>query len=161
MRIKDTTVLTTVAVALTFAGASAADWSRYGNARFNYWVDIPPGFSKVKEPDNGDGGVSVSPQGKAELRVWGSYLTDRDFRSETKWRIDQDRADGWDVSLQKQQSKWAVWSGAKGDRIFYERAMPVCDGAAAYFRLEYDKAEAKAFDPIIVRLGTSLRSGKC
>ena len=155
------TAATTIALSLFAVCAFAADWSRYGNARFNYWIDIPPGFSKVKEPDNGDGGVSTSLQGNAELRVWGSYLTDRDFRGEAKWRIDQDRADGWDVSFQKQQTKWAVWSGAKGGRIFYERAMPVCDGAAAYFRLEYDKAQAKAFDPIVARLGTSLRSGKC
>jgi hypothetical protein len=161
MRSKAIAGLTTVAIALSAAYASAAEWSRYGNARFNYWIDIPPGFSKVKEPDNGDGGVSVSSQGNAELRVWGGYLTQGDFKGETKWRTDQDRAGGWTIAHQKQQSKWAVWSGAKGERIFYERAIPICDGAAAYFRLEYDKALAKSFDPIIQRLGSSLRSGKC
>jgi hypothetical protein len=161
VRIKGVAVLTMVAIALSSACACAEGWSRYGNARFNYWIDIPPGFSTVNEADNGDGGVSVSSEGNAKLTIWGSHLTADDFRSEAKWRADQDRADGWNVTFQKQQSKWAVWSGSKGDRIFYERAVPVCDDAVAYFRLEYDKALAKSFDPVISRLGKSLRRGKC
>jgi hypothetical protein len=144
------------------AAALAADWSKYGNARYNYWIDVPPGFSKVNESDNGDGGTSASPDGRAELLVWGGYLLDRSFAAESKWRADQDRADGWNVSYQKQQPKWAVWSGSKDGRIFYERAILVCGGdAAAYFRLEYDESQAKAFDPIVARLTKSLRSGKC
>jgi hypothetical protein len=141
--------------------AVAVGWGQYGNARFQYWIDIPPGFSKVEESENGDGGVSMSSDGSAELRVWGGYLSDRSLAAEAKWRADQDRSDGWTVTYQKQQAKWAVWSGAKGDRIFYERAIPTCDDAAAYFRLEYDKDQAAAFDPIVSRLGKSLRSGAC
>jgi hypothetical protein len=141
--------------------AAASGWSRYGNARFQYWIDIPPGFSAVEEAENGDGGVSTSPDGKAELSVWGGYLEDRGFAAEAGWRADQDRADGWSLTYRRQRPGWAVWSGGKGGRIFYERAIPVCDGAAAYFRLEYDGTEAKAFDLIVARLAKSLRSGAC
>lgn len=141
--------------------AVAADWARYGNVRFQYWIDLPPGFSEVKESENGDGGISWSSDRTAQLSVWGSYLTDGNFAAETKGRADQDRSDGWSITYQKQQATWAVWSGAKGARIFYERAIPTCDGAAAYSRLEYDKEQAKAFDPLVSRLTKSLRSGSC
>ncbi|PSJ60449.1 hypothetical protein C7I85_14115 [Mesorhizobium soli] len=139
----------------------AADWHRYGNARFQYWVDIPPGFSAISEADNGDGGVSRSSDGRAELRVWGSYLLEDDFKNEVKGRVDLDVSDGWTIAYRKQGATWASWSGLKGDRVFYERAVPICDGAAAYFRIEYDKEQAKTFDPIVSRLVKSLKSGTC
>lgn len=141
--------------------ATASGWERYVNRRFQYQIDIPPDFSEIKASDNGDGGVSSSSNGTAELRVWGGHLSEDGFAAEIEWRVNQDSDDGWSVTYQKQQAKWAVWSGAKGARIFYERAIPVCNGAAAYFRLEYDKSRAKAFDPIISRLATSLQSGDC
>lgn len=152
------TLLTLIAFTLP---AFAQAWTTYGNARFGYFVDIPPGFSKIAEADNGDGGRAQAAEGKAELAVWGSRLTERKFGPEMAWRADQDRADGWTVSYQKEQPQWAVWSGAKGDRIFYARAIKACGGAAAFFRLEYEKTTAKAYDPIVARLSKSLRSGKC
>jgi hypothetical protein len=161
VQIRRTTAWTLAVMAATTACALAAEWRPYGNARFNYWIDIPPGFSAVNEAENGDGGSSESAEGNARLSVWGSYLTEGSFRSETKRRVEQDRAAGWTVRLQKLERTWAVWSGSKGTRIFYERATPACDGAAAYFRLEYDKERAKAFDAVIVRLGKSLRAGTC
>jgi hypothetical protein len=155
------TILAMIALLLLPAGSRGADWHSYGNARFNYWIDIPPGFPRIAEAENGDGGSSEASVGHAKLSVWGSYLSEGDFRQETKWRADQDRADGWSVTLERGGPGWAVWSGAKAGRIFYQRAIPGCNGAAAYFRLEYDKESAAAFDPVIVRLGKSLRSGKC
>ncbi|WP_280820049.1 hypothetical protein [Pseudaminobacter soli (ex Li et al. 2025)] len=139
----------------------AADWQHYGNARYQYWVGILPGFSAISEADNGDGGVSQSSDGRTELRVWGGYLLEDNFKSEVKGRIDLVASDGWNVTYRKQAPTWASWSGLKGDRVFYERAVPVCDGAAAYFRLEYDKDQAKNFDPIVSRLVKSLKSGTC
>jgi hypothetical protein len=139
--------------------AAASDWDRYGNARYRYGIDIPPGFSSIAESDNGDGGVSRSSDGHAELKVWGSYLADRDFAAEVKWRADQARDDGWKITYRKQQARWAVWSGTKGNRIVYQRAIAACHDAAAYVRIEYDKDRAKAFDPIVARLGKSLRGG--
>jgi hypothetical protein len=141
--------------------ANASDWGRYGNARFNYLIDIPPSFSKVQESDSGDGGVSSSANGGAELSVWGSDLGERSFADEIRWRADQDRSEGWTISYQKQFARSAVWSGRKGNRVFYARGIPVCDGAAAYFRLEYNQQQTTVFDSVISRLGKSLRSGKC
>jgi hypothetical protein len=139
--------------------AAASDWHHYGNARFQYGIDIPPGFSSVAESDNGDGGVSRSSDGRAELAVWGNYLADRGFAAEAQRRIAQAGDDGWTITYQKQQARWAVWSGTKGNRIVYQRAIAACHDAAAYIRIEYDKDRAKAFDPIVARLGKSLHGG--
>lgn len=149
------------ALAVLALSAPALAQATYGNARYGYFLDIPPGFSRVEESGNGDGGRSSSKDGNATLVVWGSYLADRTFGHEIAWRADQDRADGWDVTYQKEQRGWAVWSGAKDGRIFYARAVPLCAGAVAYVRLEYAKADAKAFDPLVSRMAKSLRGGAC
>lgn len=141
--------------------AAASDWRRYGNARFQYWIDIPPGFSKVEEADNGDGGLASSVDGAAELRVWGSYSTAGTLAAEARERQALDRGDGWSISYQAQNKSGAAWSGTKGNRIVYARAIPGCDRAVAYFRLEYDRERQKAFDPVISRLVKSFRSGDC
>jgi len=149
------TVACVVALSLAHI-ASAADWSHYGNARFGYWVDIPPGFSSVDEAENGDGGTSTSPDGRAKLSVWGGYMMQGGFADEVAWTIDQDKQEGWTISYDKRAAKAASWSGTKGDKVFYERTVVGCDGAAAYFRLEYDRNAIKAYDKIVGRLVKSL-----
>jgi hypothetical protein len=136
--------------------ASAADWSHYGNARFGYWVDVPPGFSKIVEAGNSDGGTSTSADGRAELSAWGAYIMEDSFADEVASRIDDDKQEGWIVSYDKRAAKAASWSGTKGDRVFYERTVVGCDGAAAYFRIEYDRSAIKAYDKIVARLARSL-----
>ncbi|BAT60694.1 hypothetical protein GJW-30_1_03243 [Variibacter gotjawalensis] len=153
--------LAVLILAASCATALAAAWTTYGNARFKYFVDIPPGFSKLEEAENGDGGSASSPDGKAEFLVWGTHLANTRFSDEIASRVGLDSRDGWNVSYRKDQPIWAVWSGSKDGRIFYTRAIVGCDDAAAFFRLEYDKAVAKAYDPIVARLSKSLRSGKC
>lgn len=139
----------------------AANWSEYANGRFNYFVGLPPGFSPVEEAANQDGGVSLSTDGKSELRVWGAYLLTVSFGADVEQAIAYDVADGWEVTYRRQEDAWAAWSGKKGPRVFYERAIAACDDAAAYFRIEYDAEQIEAFGPIVSQLGRSLRSGAC
>jgi hypothetical protein len=161
LKARGQTIRMLVALSALSLPAVASDWGHYSNARFQYWIDIPPGFSEVRESENGDGGISLSSDHASQLSVWGSYSTDGNFSAEIKERADQDRVGGWSITYQKQKAEWAVWSGAKGDRIFFERAILTCNGAAAYFRLEYDKEKARASDPLVSRLARSLRSGSC
>lgn len=146
---------------LNIVTVQAAEWNSYSNARFGYRIDIPPGFSKVSEAENGDGGVAKSKDGRGTLRVWGGHITEADFLSEVNWRINQDLTVGFQVTYRKENPAWASWSGTKGNRVFYERAIPTCNGAAAYFRLEYDRAQLKAFDAVVSRLVKSLQSASC
>jgi hypothetical protein len=148
------------AAAMIWSGASADGWGRYDNSRFAYAIDIPPGFSGVSEADNSDGGVSTSADGSAELRAWGAYLVDRNFKSDVADRVQSDSSEGWNISYDRRTANSASWSGSRGDRVFYARAMRGCDDAAIYFRLEYDRSQLKAYDPIVGRLVKSLH-GTC
>lgn len=46
-------------------------WRRYDNARFDFSIDIPPGFAAQPKSQNGDGRVFV--KGRSKLRVSGRY----------------------------------------------------------------------------------------
>jgi hypothetical protein len=146
-------------LALLSSAALAAGWSHYANDRYGYAIVIPPGFSEVAESDNSDGGVSMSTDGKTKLRVWGAYIMEDSFADEIAGRIDQDKADGWQISYDRRLAKAASWSGSKGDRIFYQRGVAGCDGATYYFNLEYDRSALKANDAIVKRLVKSLQGG--
>jgi hypothetical protein len=153
-------ILVGALLAATSPQAFAGDWSRYDNPRFAYAVDVPPGFSAIAEAENSDGGVAMSADGKSELRVWGAYLVDRDFKSDVADRIQSDASDGWKISYDRRKAENASWSGSRGGRVFYARAMTGCDDAAIYFRLEYDRANLKRYDAIVGRLVKSLH-GTC
>lgn len=136
--------------------AIASAWGRYVNVRFAYAIDIPPGFSDVAEAENSDGGVSASGDGKAELRAWGGYLVDTDFKSEIAGRVQADASQGWMISYDHRVARNASWSGSRDGRVFYARAMKGCDNAAIYFRLEYDRTDLDRYDDIVERLVRSL-----
>ena len=145
------------ALLITLAAPTlAADWGHYENARFGYAVDVPPGFEGQGEADNGDGQVFSTPT--AELRVYGGYILEGDFDDEVK-ALQQTAVDaGWTITYQATSPRWASYSGTQGGRIFYARAIALCDGAVAEFSLTYGKADLRAFDPIVERLVRSLKS---
>jgi hypothetical protein len=152
-------VLAALLMALA-APAMADDWGRYENTRFGYTIDVPPGFEGQGEADNGDGQVFSTPT--AELRVYGGYILEGDFEDEVK-ALQQTAIDaGWTITYQAATPRWASYSGTQGSRIFYARAIALCDGAVAEFSLTYGKADLRAFDPIVERLVRSLKpAGSC
>ncbi|GEP11598.1 hypothetical protein [Methylobacterium gnaphalii] len=144
------------------SSALGASWTAYGNGRFGYRIDLPPGFPPIREAENGDGGRSSSPQGHAEFSVWGANLLDETFRQDVVARIAGTIRDGWKVAYRSVTASGAAWSGSKGDRIVYVRAIPRCKDQAAYVRLEYDATAKVAFDPIVARVARSLKGiGRC
>ena len=150
-----------VATALVMPFAALADgWNHYDNPRFAYSIDIPPGFSAVEEAANSDGGVSRSADGAAELLVWGGHLVIGDFTSDIADRIRSDTSAGWRISYDHRTATKASWSGSKGDRIFYARAVSTCGDSSIHFRLEYDRADLERYDDIVGRLVRSLK-GTC
>lgn len=144
--------------ALMAVPASADSWGRYDNRRFDYAIDIPPGFSGVAEAENGDGGMSLSADETAELRIWGAHLVERDFRADIAERIRSDVSEGWAISYDRRTAIKASWSGSKRGRIFYARAMKGCDDAAIHFRLEYEQSQLQSYDAIVGRLVESLHA---
>jgi hypothetical protein len=157
-----------ILVARLFAGAlflvAAAgvepdlEWGTYSNARYQYSLDIPPGFSRIREAENRDGGTSRTLDGSARLAVWGANLLGKPFRDEVGDRIAGDAAEGWDLSYKRVTGEAASWSGTREGRILYARAIPLCGDAAGFFRIEYEKAHRQAFDEIVEGLVESFRS---
>jgi len=156
MRMRFLVFLVAIIGVVLGSAASAAGWTHYFNARFGYGIDIPPGFSEVQEADNSDGGVSRSADGAAELKVWGAYLSDGDFKSDVAERVRSDAGDGWTISYDRRMAGNASWSGSKGSQILYMRALKGCDESAAYFQLIYARSGIKAYDKIVKRLVKSL-----
>lgn len=135
----------------------------FGNARFGYFISIPAEFSVADpEPENGDGREFHTPDKSGDLAVFGSFLTDGDFATEIKTRVGYETQDGWNVTYQSAaSSKAASYSGSKGERIFYARVIPSCDGdAIASYRLEYPFAQKAHYEAAIKALNATLRAGK-
>lgn len=149
-----------IAGLLSYTGtAVATEKLGYVNARFSYAIDLPDGFSVSATPENGDGQTMVSQDGTATLSIWGSHITEGTFQAEIEARIGWEEQDGWTISYQRVQPRWASYSGSKENRIFYARSIPVCgDAQAAYFRMEYDRSDQSTLEPVIKDLVASLRS---
>jgi hypothetical protein len=151
--------LTAALLAWAAPSVAASDWSVYGNPRFCYGVDVPPGFSVTAEPDNGNGVTMGSKETGARLLVWGTNLMDT-FRTDAASRLEEYTHDGWRMTLHRIADGKASLSGSKGGQILYVRGIDLGDGQAAWFQLDYPQSRAKAFDPVVDRLVRSLTKGQ-
>lgn len=143
-------------VAFLAVPVSAADWGQYVNERFGVEADVPPDFAAGAPPTNGDGMGFSTPT--AKLSIYGSLIVEGDFEGTVRQRIQWNRDDGWNITYEASTPGWASWSGKRGSRILYVRAIQTCGGEAyGAFELEYSEADLKAFDPVVERLVRSLR----
>lgn len=150
-----------IVLALTLTGhAHAFEWGHYSNARFGFSIDIPPEFSPVEEADNGDGGVSNARDKLSKLAVWGSNLVEGTLADDFAGRLEATRADGWTISYSRVTANWASWSGSQQGRIFYARAIRLCDDQIAYFLFEYPRARLESYRPFVERLVKSLKNAR-
>ena len=147
--------------AMSLAGAFAADGLHYVNVWYGYTIDLPAGFLAVKESDNGDGGVSYSPDRKSKLAVWGANTMIDSFSSDIDDRIRSAQDEGWAIGYSKVTGSWASWSGEKDGRIFYSRAIRLCSDGAGYFDLQYPQEAKDVFDPVVNKLIKSFKPTSC
>lgn len=142
-------------VALLATPVFAAEWGHYVNERFGVEADVPPGFEAGAPPENGDGLAFSTPT--AKLSIYGSLIVDGDFESTVRQAIEWNKDDGWNITYEASTPSWASWSGKKGSRILYVRAIRMCGGDMyGAFELEYSEADLGAFDPVVDRLVRSL-----
>jgi hypothetical protein len=140
----------------TPSAAHAADWGHYVNERFGVEADVPPGFAPGEPPANGDGLGFSTPT--AKLGIFGSLISEGDFESNVHDRIGWSEADGWAITYQAVTPGWASWSGTRGSRILYVRAISMCGGdIIGAFEFEYSQADRAEFDPVVERLVGSLK----
>ncbi len=149
---------------MVLAGSAyGAEWTSYANGRFGVTIDVPPGFvNGVPEPANGDGLTFHSADGKAELLVWGNNLVDADFSQDVAARLKTDTDDDWNISYAAgvDGEGWQAYSGTREGRLLYAKSIASCKNTQAlHFRLEYPAAQKDDYDPIVERLGMSLKAG--
>lgn len=142
---------------LSAAPAFSADWWPYDNAQYGYSIELPPEFGLSIYPDSGDGLTLTPADNSAKLRVFGTSMLNGDLSSEAKIRMALAKDDGWQISYSKMNSRGASFSGVRQDRIVYVRGVALCNGGAAFFQMDYPKAEMHRFDAVVMRLVRSLQ----
>jgi hypothetical protein len=134
----------------------AVDWLIYGNARFGYRMEVPPGLEWGREADNGDG-ISLRA-GTTRLAIYGAYDVGADFEAMARAARDALTADGWALSYEAVTPSWASFSGTMGARILYKRLTRLCESTAyAGFDLVYSRVDRAEVDPAVDRMVRSLR----
>jgi hypothetical protein len=142
---------------LSAVPAFSADWLPYDNVRYGYTIELPPEFGLSIYPDSGDGLTLTPTDQSAKLRVFGTSMLNGDLSSEAKVRMALAKDDGWQISYSKMNSRGASFSGIRQDRIVYVRGVALCNGGAAFFQMDYPKADMHRFDAVVMRLVRSLQ----
>ncbi|RAX43110.1 hypothetical protein [Rhizobium tropici] len=143
---------------LSPASAFAADWRSYDNAGLGYAIELPPEFH-LATPSGDTDRLALSPADRsATLLVFSTMIANGDFASEANGRMALAREDGWKISYSKSNSRGISFSGTRQGRIVYVRGVALCNGAAAFFQMDYSKTDMQRYDAIVMRLVRSLRS---
>ncbi|WP_457939316.1 hypothetical protein [Mesorhizobium sp. 10J20-29] len=155
------TILST-AIALFFAPiqAGSQEWQRFGVRALGFTFEVPPGFILKETTDNGTR-ATFEAANEALLTVWGGVYDGLPFEAMVRDRLEADKRAGWDVTYRRITSTWASYSGIKGGRIAYVRAIKLCDDQFAIFKLSYATEEKLPYDPIVVRMVKSLTADRC
>ena len=146
-----------VAALVGGSAASAEGWRSYHNTRFGVTADAPADWRIGPEPENNDGRIFTSPDGRAELTISGMYSVGG---PEEEFALRLTPLDGETISYKTRKDRMIVVSGAKGDRIFYRKYLLSCGGAIWNdISLEYPAAEKTRYDPLVAHVAASLRAG--
>lgn len=153
--------LTLTLLALTLGFASAVSLKPYGNARFNYQVNVPANLSQNPPPDNGDGQSWQSRDGKVNVLAWGSYgpetLGVPDVRSYAAWNEKNRVADGGRITYKRLFSNAFVLSGyLKDGRIFYQKTL-IKHGTEATVLIQYPATRRAEWDKASGQIAASLK----
>jgi hypothetical protein len=155
---------TVIGIALSLATqpvqAASQEWQPFGVLQSGFVFDVPPGFLLTQRADNGQGATFEEKDG-ASLVVWGEELAMGDFRARVGSRMAADEGNGWHLTYRRLTVKWASYSGIKGDKIRYFRAVAVCRDRLAAFELDYSRDQKIPYDPIVARMVQSLKAEGC
>ncbi|MDX8447390.1 hypothetical protein [Mesorhizobium captivum] len=142
-------IATTAAIAKPFT---------YVNARFGTACTFPDQIFSITEaePENGDGQQWTAPDG-ASLTCSGIYNIDNDTPKGFVAGEKANTGQGYKITYSRAGKNWAVLSGLKGDRVFYERRLFGKDDVIRTVWIEYPSSLKAKYDPLIVAIAASLR----
>ncbi len=143
---------------LALRNASAESWRAYHNERFGTTAEVPESWRMGPPPENNDGRVFTSPDGRAQIVVSGMFSIGP--RSE-EFALRLGPLEGEIIEYERRGRDWLVVSGVKGDKIFYRKSLLSCgDTIWNSVFLQYPASEKEKYDPIVAHVAASLRSGK-
>lgn len=143
---------------LAASSASAENWRAYHNARFGTTAEVPASWRMGAPPENNDGRVFTSPDGRAEIVVSGMFSIGP--RSE-EFALRLGPLEGETIEYERRGKDWLVVSGIKDDKIFYRKSLLSCgDTIWNSVFLEYPASEKEKYDPLVAHVAASLRA-KC
>ncbi|KUM24715.1 hypothetical protein AU467_06310 [Mesorhizobium loti] len=130
----------------------------YVNARFAAACTFPGEIFNITEaePENGDGQQWSAPDG-ASLTCSGIYNIDNDTPKTFVAGEKANAGPGYKVTYTKTGKNWAVLSGVKGDKVFYERRLFGTDGVIRSVWIEYPSSLKAKYDPLTGAIAASLR----
>ena len=111
-------------------------------------------FTGRRESDNGDG-ITLTAADGARLAVYGTNNVNG--FTPRQWLDDAAASEEGTVTYRRSGANFAVMSGTRGNRIFYERALfGDRSGVVHAYVLEYPRRLQGRYGPIIARLSSSL-----
>lgn len=146
------------AVALIAAGSAVAAPFTYTNARFGTVCTFPDDIFTLRqpEPDNGDGQQWLSADG-ASLICSGIFNVSDDTPKSFVTDEKASKEAGYEISYSKTGKNWAVLSGMKDGKIFYERRLFGKDGVIRTVWIDYPPAVKAKYDPLVGAIAGSLK----
>ncbi|MEO9788758.1 MAG: hypothetical protein ABJF67_14270 [Aurantimonas coralicida] len=134
-----------LAAALTAVAPANADDVTYRNERFGTTASFPAEAfpDQLPAPTNGDGLGWSSPEG-AEIFI---YARPRE-PGETPQAVVGQRADTDEVTYDRSGNRWAVVSGYRDGRIFYERYI-FRGGLVHSVSIRYPESERATYDKLV------------
>ncbi|TPM41970.1 hypothetical protein [Mesorhizobium sp. B2-3-4] len=140
------------------AGAAIAAQSTYVNERFGTVCTFPDEIftDRQPEPENGDGQIWLSKDG-ASLTCSGILNIDDDTPKNFVAGEKASKEPGYKVTYSKTGKDWAVLSGMKDGKIFYERRLFGRDGVIRTVWIDYLPALKSKYNPLVGAIAGSLK----
>jgi hypothetical protein len=147
-----------VFVATLAAMPAIAAPSTYVNERFGTVCTFPDEIftDRQPEPENGDGQVWLSADG-ASLTCSGIFNVDNDTPKSFVADEKASKEPGYTVTYSKTGKGWAVLSGMKDGKIFYERRVFGRDGVIRTVWIDYPPSMKAKYDPLVGAIAGSLK----
>ncbi|SFP57453.1 hypothetical protein SAMN03159463_04487 [Mesorhizobium sp. NFR06] len=157
-RIGWSSLVAIVSLSTVMTIAATAKPFTYVNARFGQSCTLPEEIfdNAMPEPENGDGQQWLSADG-ASLTCSGIYNVDNDT---PQGFVDEEKAStepGYRIAYSKTGKNWAVLSGTKDGRVFYERRLFGKDDVIRTVWIEYPASLRTKYDPLVDAIAKSLR----
>ncbi|UVK45404.1 hypothetical protein BPNPMPFG_000936 [Mesorhizobium sp. AR07] len=130
----------------------------YVNERFGTVCTFPDEIfaDRQPEPDNGDGQEWLSADG-ASLICSGILNIDDDTPKGFVAAAKASDEAGYKVTYSKAGKDWAVLSGLKDGKVFYERRLFGRDGVIRTVWVDYPPALKSKYDPLVGAIAGSLK----